>query len=170
MRELANPMRDRLWTGGQYSLYRALLGAYLVVHFAMLLPYGAEVFAHGGVLADGALSPLFGVVPNPLQLDDGPLAVLGLLWLGVACGIALLLGWGDRIAAVLAALILGWLFQRNPLIANPSLPLLGWLLVLHAFVPARPYGSLAGRLRGTDPDWRLPRHLWLAAWVMLALA
>jgi predicted DCC family thiol-disulfide oxidoreductase YuxK len=128
------------------------------------------VFAHGGLVADGALSPLFGIVPSPLQLGDGPLAIASLLLLGVACGMAVAIGWCDRIGAVLAALILGWLFQRDPLIANPSLPLLGWLLVLHAFVPPRPYGSLAGRRHGVDPGWRLPRHLWLAAWVMLALA
>ncbi|MCC7097841.1 MAG: hypothetical protein IT472_11770 [Thermomonas sp.] len=72
--------------------------------------------------------------------------------------------------ALLAALVLAWLFQRNPLIANPSLPLLGWLLLLHAFVPPRPCGSLAARVHGAaDPNWRLPRHLHLAAWVMLAL-
>ena len=158
------------WTGGHYSLFRALLGAYLVVHFAMLLPYGTELFAHGGVLADGGLSPLFGVVPNPLQLDDGPLAVAALLWLGLACGVAVLVGWGDRAAAIIAALVLGWVFQRNPLIANPSLPLLGWMLVLHAFVPPRPYGSLAAARHGADPQWRLPAHLYFAVWVMLALA
>jgi predicted DCC family thiol-disulfide oxidoreductase YuxK len=166
----AAPARSSPWTGGQYSLYRASLGAYLVVHFAMLLPYGTEVFAHGGTVADGSLSPFFGSLPNPLQLNDGPFAVASLLVLGLLCGVAVAIGWCDRVGAVLAALVLGWLFQRNPLIANPSLPLLGWLLVLHAFVPARPYGSLAGVRNGADPDWRLPRHLWVAAWVVLALA
>lgn len=158
------------WTGGQYSAYRALLGSYLCVHFGMLLPYAAEVFAAGGTVAHGSLSPLFGVLPNPLQLHDGPWAVTALLVLGVLCGAAVAVGWGDRTAAVLTALILGWLYQRNPLIANPSLPLVGWLLVLHAFVPPRPYGSLAGRLAGTDHGWRLPGHLFLAAWVVLALS
>lgn len=157
------------WTGGQYSLYRALLGAYLIVHFAMLLPYGAEVFAAGGTVADGAMSPLFGVLPNPLQWSDAPWAVSTLLAAGVAAGVAVAAGWGDRVGAVAAALILGWLFQRNPLIANPSLPLLGWMLVLHAFVPTRPFGSLVAARRGVDPDWRLPKHLYLALWVMLAL-
>src|SRR3990167_5254838 len=160
---------NRSWTGGQYSIFRALLGAYLLVHFAMLLPYGAEVFASGGAVVKGAMSPLFGTLPNPLLLGDGPLAVLGLLCVGCVCAIALGIGWWDRVAAVLCALILGWLFQRNPLIANPSLPLVGWMLVLHAFVPVRPYGSLAGRRQGADPAWRLPSHLHLAVWIMLAL-
>src|SRR5688572_29301069 len=158
------------WTGGQYSLYRALMGTFLLVHFAMLLPHGAEVFGRGGVVADASMSPLFGVLPNPLRIDDSPASVVALLGLGVACGAAVAIGWLDRFGAVLAALILGWLFQRNPLIANPSLPLLGWLLVLHAFMPARPYGSLAAARRGADPGWRLPAHLRHAAWVVLAVA
>jgi predicted DCC family thiol-disulfide oxidoreductase YuxK len=159
----------RLWTGGEYSIYRVLLGAYMLMHFAMLLPYGGELFAAGGTVAEGAMSPLFGLLPNPLLLDDSVPTVIALLGAGCVCGIALMLGWWDRPGALFAALILGWLFQRNPLIANPSLPLFGWLLLLHVFVPPRPYGSLAGLLNGADQAWRLPKHLHLAVWVMLAL-
>jgi predicted DCC family thiol-disulfide oxidoreductase YuxK/uncharacterized membrane protein YphA (DoxX/SURF4 family) len=159
------------WTGGQYSLYRALLGAYLVVHFSMLLPYGAELFGAGGTLASASLSPFAGVLPNPLSINDSAAGVALLLVTGTLCGIAVAIGWFDRVGAVLAALILGWLYQRNPLIANPSLPLLGFLLVLHACVPPRPFGSLAAaRTGGADPAWRLPNYLRHAAWVVLAIA
>jgi predicted DCC family thiol-disulfide oxidoreductase YuxK len=158
------------WTGGHYSLYRALLGSYLVAHFAMLLPYAGEMFGAGGTVAQASFSPLFGALPNPLALDDGPLAVSAMVGLGALCGVAIAVGWADRVGAILAALILSWLFQRNPLIANPSLPMLGWLLVLHALVPPHPYGSLAGQRRGTNPNWRLPAHLFLAVWVILALS
>jgi hypothetical protein len=159
------------WSGAQYSVYRALLGSFLIVHFAMLVPYGAEVFATGGTIASGGLSPLMGVLPNPLAILDSPAAVTALLFAGMVCGLWIATGWFDRAGAVLAALILGWLFQRNPLIANPSLPLLGWLLVLHVFVPTRPFGSVAAWLaRDARPDWRFPRHLFLAAWVVLALS
>lgn len=159
------------FTGGQYSLYRALLGAFLVVHFAMLLPYGAEVFARDGLLSSATLSPYIGALPNPLAWFDSFVGVSILLAAGLLSGLALAIGWFDRIAATVAALILGWLFQRNPLIANPSLPLVGWLLLMHVFVPPRPYGSIAAlRVGGADPAWRLPRHLQLAAWTVLALA
>lgn len=159
------------WSGGQYSLYRAALGAFLCLHFVQLLPYAAEVFAAGGVLESADLSPYMGVLPNPLARWDSISMVTALLVAGAVCGVALAIGYLDRVCALLAALILAWLFQRNPLIANPSLPLLGWLLVLHVFVPPRPYGSLAARVYGgADPNWRLPRHLHLAAWVMLALS
>ena len=159
------------WTGGQYSLYRALLGAYLLTHFTMLMPWGPELFASGGVLASASLSPYIGALPNPLAWCDSPFSVSILLAAGALCGAALVVGWFDRVGALLAALILGWLYQRNPLIANPSLPLLGFLLVLHAFVPPRPFGSLAAhRNSGGDRAWRLPVHLHHAAWVVLALS
>jgi predicted DCC family thiol-disulfide oxidoreductase YuxK len=159
------------WTGGMYSLFRGLLGAYLIVHFAMLLPYGAEVFGAGGAVSSAALSPYIGVLPNPLAWFDSPAAVSVLLVVGLMCGTLVAIGYWDRTAAIAAALLLGWLFQRNPLIANPSLPLLGWMLVMHAFVPSRPYGSLgARRAGGADPAWHLPQHLRLAAWIVLALA
>lgn len=159
------------WTGGQYSVYRTLLGAFLVVHFTMLLPYGAEVFGKDGLLASASLSPYFGVLPNPLDYFDSPTGIATFLGIGVLCGVAVAIGWFDRVSAVFAAVLLGWLFQRNPLIANPSLPLLGFLLILHAFVPTRPYGSVAAlRAGGADPAWRLPQHLQLAAWIVLAVA
>ena len=63
---------DSTWTGGQYSVYRALLGAFLVVHFAVLLPYGSEVFGAGGTLSTAGLSPYIGVLPNPLAWFDSP--------------------------------------------------------------------------------------------------
>lgn len=164
-------MSNDSWSGGQYSLYRALLGAFLCVHFVSLLPYAAEVFAAGGAIADTSLSPLMGILPNPLALYDGGPAVIALIVTGALCGVLLAVGWFDRVAGVLAALVLAWLYQRNPLIANPSLPLLGWLLILHAFVPPRPYGSVAAiRAGGADPRWELPKHLYVAAWVVLALA
>ena len=46
------------WTGGQYSLFRVIFGAYLLVHFAQLIPWGTETFSNAGVLADGSASPL----------------------------------------------------------------------------------------------------------------
>ena len=164
-------MRTEAWTGGQYSLFRGALGTFVCVHFLQLLPYGAELFAAGGVLQSADLSPYIGRLPNPLSIWDSALVVTALIGVGAMAGVALAVGYLDRLAALAAALILAWLFQRNPLIANPSLPLLGWLLLLHVCVPPRPFGSLSARLHGgADPQWRLPRHLYLAAWVMLALA
>jgi hypothetical protein len=61
------------------------------------------------------------------------------------------------------------LFGRNPLIANPALPYVGWMLLAHLFVPAASWGALAARGRA-DPagDWHIPSAIYLAAWVVLA--
>mgnify|MGYP003631368400 FL=1 len=158
------------WTGGQYSLFRGLLGAYLCVHFLVLIPWGAEVFSSAGVLPDGALSPLFGIFPNLFHVADTPAFVSGALIVAVGLSIALAIGWRDRVAAVLLWWIWASLFGRNPLISNPSLPYVGLLLLLHAGTPRSPFGawSMRGRL---DPGggWHLPRDLHRVAWILMSV-
>ncbi|NND60816.1 MAG: hypothetical protein HKN49_11170, partial [Gammaproteobacteria bacterium] len=53
-----------------YTLFRVLLGGYLVVHFLMLVPFGTEVFSSAGMLGDAAASPLIRAFPNILGLYD----------------------------------------------------------------------------------------------------
>jgi hypothetical protein len=52
------------WTGGQYSLFRALFGAYLSIHFVQLIPWGGELFSQRGALPNGAASPLLYLFPK----------------------------------------------------------------------------------------------------------
>src|SRR5258708_1832541 len=50
------------------------------------------------------------------------------------------------------------------------MPYVGFMLLTHHFVPVRPYGSIAARRRpDLDGKWTLPRPVFLAAWVVLAL-
>ena len=127
------------WSGGQYSVYRALFGAYLFVHFAMLLPWGTELFSSSGVLPDGSVSPYLRLFPNVLALADGPVFVTVLLALGVLASGLLAVGYRDRVAAVFLWYLWACLFGRNPLISNPGLPYVGLLLVVHALLPRAPY-------------------------------
>ncbi len=150
------------WTAGQYAVFRAVLGAYLLVHFLGLLPWGSEVFSSAGMLPDAAASPLHGLFPSPLALLDTPAAVGVLLGLAAAASLALMVGVYDRRAAVGLWFVLACLFGRNPLIANPSLPFIGWLLLAHALMPARPAGPGA-------PGWRMPRAIFASAWIVMAL-
>ena len=57
-----------------------------------------------------------------------------------------------------------------PLIGNPGLPYVGWLLLAHACLPPAPYGSWAARGR-PDPGngWRMPGGIFLVAWILMAL-
>ena len=152
------------WTGGQYSLYRAVFGVYLLIHFAMLLPWGRELFSE---VLPAAASPLLRAVPNVLAIWDAPVALIAIALIAT---VFFAIGLFDRIAAVVLWYVLACLFGRNPLIANPSLPYVGWLLLAHAFLPPAPYGSWAARKR-TDPrgGWFFPRPIWIAAWIAMAL-
>ncbi len=158
------------WTGGQCSLVRAAFGAYLFVHFAQLTPWAAELFSDRGLLPDGQASPLLHLFPNILAVWDGPVFVTAVV--GVAAGLSLLFaaGWWDRVAAVLLWYIWACLHGRMPLIANPGLPYVGWLLLAHACLPPAPYGSWAARGRA-DPGngWQMPEGIFCVAWILMAL-
>jgi len=152
-------------------LFRALLGTYLCIHFLHLLPWSAELFSSEGVLPDGRLSPVFAFFPNVYAIDDGPWFVCATIAVSAVAAIAFAVGRFDRLAALWMWLVLASLFGRNPLILNPSMPYVGFMLLAHLFVPAGPYGSLSARGR-PDPDgqWTLPGSVFLAAWVVLALS
>jgi hypothetical protein len=158
------------WTGGQYSVFRALFGAYLCVHFLRLLPWSAEVFSNQGVLPAASASPVLYLFPNVLALCDTPAFVTGLLAAGAVLSVLFAVGCFDRAAALALWYVWACLFGRNPLISNPSIPFVGWMLLAHVFVPPAPYGSWAARGR---PDrgagWHMPPSIFLAAWVVMSL-
>jgi len=157
-------------SGGHYSLIRFFLGLYLMVHFWHLIPYGTEIFSMHGVF-EALLSPLIGILPNPLLHFDYPVVVTGLLSFGGVMGLMLAVGAWERFAALSSVVILSWLFARNPLIANPSLPVVGWLLLMMSFVPKGVYGAWHARYDAQRwSQWCLPNGLWCAAWVMLSVA
>ena len=158
------------WTGGQYSVFRALFGAYLFVHFVRLMPLCAEIFSNTGMLADATASPSCPVFSNLLFVWDSPAAAITLLAIGATASIALLIGWQDRIAALLLWLIWVCLFARNPVISDPGPAFVGGLLLIHAALPRRPFGSWDARGR-LDPDsgWRMPPALYTTAWIVMIL-
>lgn len=157
------------WTGGQYSLVRAALGAYLAYHFAALLPYAEEVFSSRGAVPSAALSGLYGYFPNAFSALDSPAFISAGLVAGVALSLLFAAGRRDRAAALGLWYLWACLLGRNPLILNPSIPYIGWLFLAHALLPSAPYGSLDGAWRA-DPGgaWRFPGAVYAAAWAVLA--
>jgi len=125
----------------QRSVVRGALGAYLFVHYAALLPYAGELFSCAGALADASASPFFGRVPNPLFVWDEPdvarLTVAGgaLFALLLACGVR------TRAMALASWAVSAMLYTRDPLIANPALPFVGFLLLVHACFPESEHGT-----------------------------
>jgi predicted DCC family thiol-disulfide oxidoreductase YuxK len=158
------------WTGGQYSVFRAVFGLYLLIHFVQLAPWAAELFSNLGILADGRESPLLHLFPNVFAVWDSPAFVTVVVIMGAALSVLFAIGWFDRMAAILLWYVWACLHGRMPLIANPGLPYIGWLLLAHACLPPAPYGSVAARGR-VDPGggWRMPEGIFLVAWILLAL-
>jgi len=158
------------WTGGQYSVFRVVFGAYLCVHFLSLAPWGPELFSGRGMLPDASASPLAFAFPNVLTVLDSPAFVTSLLLLAAGASVLFAVGWYDRASAVLLWYVWACLLGRNPLILNPGIPYVGWLLLAHAILPSAPYGSVAARRR-PDPGgtWRMPALLFAAAWILMAM-
>lgn len=158
------------WTGGQYSIFRALLGLYLVQHFVTLLPWGEELFSDRGALASASASPLIHLFPNLLAVWDEPGFVTCLLIVGALLSCLFTVGIWDRPAALALWYLWACLLGRNPLISNPALPFIGWLLLLHAILPKAPYGSWAARGRD-DPrgNWYMPQAAFALAWILMAV-
>jgi predicted DCC family thiol-disulfide oxidoreductase YuxK len=138
------------WTGGQYSIFRVVLATYLLGHFLARIPWRAESFS----------------APNGLPQA----AVIGLSAVAVVLCVFLGIGLYDRAAALSLCCLWICLEGRDPLRANLSIFVAGWLLLAHAFLPPAPYGSWMARGR-VDPGggWRMPPAIFAAAWIVLAL-
>lgn len=129
------------WTGGQYSLLRALAGAYLCIHSLDLLRRG-----------------------------DSPAPVTALFGLAAILSLLLTIGLHDRIAAAVLLLAGAALAVRDPPGSGLDLLPAGFLLLAHLCLPSAPYGSWATRGR-PDPGraWRMPEPVYRAAWIVQAL-
>ena len=158
------------WTGWQYSMFRAVFGCYLAFHYFQLVPWGAELFSSKGLLPEASLSPLVHLFPNVLAVWDSPAFVQVFLALAGCSAVLFAIGFCDRIAAVTLWYVGACLVGRNPLISNPALPFVGWLLVAHVFLPPAPDGSLAVRIqKAPKAGWQMPPSIFLAAWVVMSL-
>lgn len=158
------------WSGGQYSILRILFGCYLLHHFVVLLPWGAELFSDRGALASASASPFIHLFPNVLAICDRPGFVIALLILGSLLSVLFAVGFWDRPAAFGLWYLWACLLGRNPLISNPAIPFMGWLLLLHTVLPEAPYGSWTARKR-EDPggNWHMPQLAVVVVWVLMAV-
>jgi hypothetical protein len=156
------------WTRGQFCVFRITFGLYLIYHFLSLIPWGPELFSPRGVLPQGAMSPLFHLFPNLFLLWDSPLFVQACLLAAAIFSLLLTIGKCDRVMAILVWYIWACLYGRNPLIGNPSLPFIGWLLLAYALIP-----SVSARetpVREKTDSWEMPADIYAAAWILMAVA
>lgn len=147
-------------------MFRVALGGYLVFHFVSLVPYAEELFSETGMLPDASQLPSARFFPNPLASSSAGLAV-GFVVALALLSLLLLSGVHRRLVAI--PLWFGWacLFNRNPFIANPSIPYVGFLLLACAIIPNE--SLLRPPLPPAERDWSIPRPLYLGAWLLLGL-
>jgi hypothetical protein len=148
----------------QFAIFRLVLGSYLAVHFAQLIPYGPELFSNRGVLADPRLNFTYGILPNVLEHYDSPAVVTVFLVLLSISAVAFAVGCFRHAAAIL--LWYGWacLFNRNNLINNPSIPYIGLILLLSVLVPT----GEAFAFKRPNRFWQFPVVVYWTAWVLMA--
>ena len=160
------PQRIAAISPYQFALFRIALGLYLALHFAHLVPYGAELFSREGIFPDPGLNFTFGILPNPLEHWDSPALVIGMLVVLTVLSLLFAAGIARRPVAIVLWYGLACLFNRNNLISNPSLPYIGLLLLLSAAIPLGE--PLVMRRRQRSPDWFFPAFAFWGAWLLMA--
>lgn len=130
---------DNRWTGGQYSLFRFLLGA---GSLAQLLSWPAL-----------ALAPVF---------------ASAIFWVSVGLSALLAVGFFDRASAACLLAVELYLLSVGSAPGGEPLVLVGFLLLAHLWQPLMPYGSVAC-IGKTDPGslWRMPQMVFVASWLLL---
>lgn len=155
------------WTGGQYSLFRAFLGALFFAHFVRLGLGKMEALLSAGALTGKFNGRLIDLLPG---IADRPPAILVIVLSAAVAALFFGAGKFDRIAAIWMWCVLVYLACCYPVIGEPSFPFAGWLLIVHCFLPRGPYGSLAAAGRADPGDnWVLPRKVFLAVWLVMAM-
>lgn len=152
----------------QFAILRILLGAYMLVYFLRLLPYGAELFLHKGI-ASGGPNPILGVIPNVLDYINTPAGISYFFGLGAILSMGVISGAGRRVCALL--IWYGWaaMFNQNPLTADPSISFVGLLLLGLAIIPTGEPLAIKLRSKQNKPAWYMPGALYWGMWVVFGL-
>src|SRR5271155_1669279 len=118
-----------------FSLFRITFGLYLFIHFTRLYPVAIELFSNQGVIKNASVLPSFGKLPILLFKYDDPLFIEQFVGLLIISSVLFTFGIYRRLNALW--LYYGWmsLLNRNPLISNPSLGYIGWILLACSIIP-----------------------------------
>lgn len=162
----------------QFALFRAIFGLYLTVHFSQLLSVGSEVFSNEGALPDATILPGYGKFPLPIFSYDSPFHIQIFLTTLVACSFMFMVGQYRRVCSLI--IFYGWvsLLNRNPLIANPSLGYIGWLLLACACIPPGErigfFLSEKERKKESEKEvtqnWHVPTILCNGIWIIMGVS
>lgn len=151
-----------------FALARIALGLYLVVHYATLLPFAEVLYSSEGMLASAALNPA-PVTLTPLAVLDSPGIVTGLVVTLIAAAASYTVGFRTRTMGVILGIGAFFLWHRNMLTLNPSLPFLGFWFVAQAFTDPDPPFSLDRLRAGTGASRGVPPDVLRALWIVHAV-
>lgn len=159
-----------------FALFRVVMGLYLTIHFYQLLDTATEIFSNQGVISDATLLPSYGKLPLFLLYQDDPQTVYWFIFSLFAASLMFTLGIYRRTVSMW--LFYGWmcLLNRNPLISNPSLGYIGWLLLACTLIPK---GERLGFLQSEAQRkryyekfgrWEVPDILFYGMWIIIGIS
>lgn len=166
------------WIGPtQFAIFRIIFGSYLTVHFLQLVPVGKEVFSNEGVIPDASILPTYDKLPLPIFNHDSPDDISMFLISLVVASVLFTVGKFRRISSLW--LFFGWisLLNRNPLISNPSLSYIGWILLACVCIPTGDrLGFLLSKKEREDEwthanrRWSVPDPLYYGMWIIMGVS
>ena len=147
----------------QFSFFRMLLGAYLCIYFAGLLPW---------FVGEGRIAPVqnifYGIIPNILPLLSSPMHLIFFIGTAIVFSVLFFLGFQRRILALFLWYAWICLFNTKTLINGPEVAYVGWFLLYFALLPkGEPLALSSGK---ESTKWVMPKMLFTGAWLLLAVA
>lgn len=158
------------WTGGQYSVLRVLVGLYVSIQFLRAVPSAAILLSSNSASAPATTFPGSLWLPNVLAVWQAPGFLTAMLLLATGVSVLFAVGFRDRLLAVIVWYLWACLASLTSR-AAASFSILGWFFLVHACLPAAPYGSWDARKR-PDPNagWSLPPPCFTLVWLVMACA
>lgn len=166
-----------IWFGPtQFSIFRIILGIYLTIHFSQLLGVSIELFSNEGVIGDSTLLPTYGKLPIYLFNHATPENVRYFICSLIIASVMFTFGILRRLSSLW--LYYGWmtLLNRNPLIANPSLGYIGWILLACSVIPkGERLGFLLSKKQRDEEEkrnyrWEMPDILYYGMWIIIGVS
>jgi hypothetical protein len=158
------------YPGLQFAVCRIALGVYLAVFFGLLSLYARELLSVAGVVPDVRMNLTQMAFPSVLLLVDSSAGATWFTLLAAVAAVLFAAGLFRRAAAAFLWYALACVVQRNTLVADPSTPFTGWLLLATIVVPPGEPLTLANRSRLSVPGWQFPRALFVALWIVLGVS
>lgn len=156
-----------------FALFRIALGFYLFIHFTRLFFVGPELFSNEGVIKDASILPSYKKLPILLFICDSPLIINIFIGSLILSSILFTFGEYRRLNSFWLYYGLMCLLNRNPLISNPSIGYIGWILLACSTIPT---GERLGFLlsekerKAEKGHWEMPDALYYGMWIIVGVS